>query len=238
MHSADRGRLWAWLALAGVLAALNYASRYAAGSSGGKSPLYTYSAAVAGLIQLGIILGVVLWIAHGKPLREWMGKTAGITLEIVLRSSPHTFQVVKRRWVVERTFGWLMRYRRLARDYERRTEHHEAMVWWATVFIMTKRLARYETGQPNPPRWGAPRPRPEHHAALSTGSKRRRPSRPAPSRRRVADRGVRTFRAPRRLLSPGRSRSCRGRGVAASCCYQHVRGYRAVGAHGPGITAE
>jgi transposase len=34
---------------------------------------------------------------------------------------------------VERTFGWLMRYRRLVRDYERRTEHHEAMVYWATV---------------------------------------------------------------------------------------------------------
>jgi transposase len=108
---------------------------------------------------------------NGKPLREWMEMTAGITLEIVLRSSPHAFQVVKRRWVVERTFGWLMRYRRLARDYERRIEHHEAMVWWATVFIMTKRLARYETGQPNPPRWGGPRPRPEHNAALSTGSK-------------------------------------------------------------------
>jgi transposase len=37
----------------------------------------------------------------------------------------------------ERTFGWLMRYRRLVRDYERRTEHHEAMVYWATVMIMT-----------------------------------------------------------------------------------------------------
>lgn len=72
MRSADRGRLWAWLALVGVLSALNYASRYAAGSSKGKSPLYTYSAAVAGLVQLGIILGVVLWIAHGKPVREWL----------------------------------------------------------------------------------------------------------------------------------------------------------------------
>jgi hypothetical protein len=43
-----------------------------------------------------------------------------------------------------------MRYRRLARDYERTIEHHEAMVYWATVFIMTKRLTRYETGQPPP----------------------------------------------------------------------------------------
>jgi transposase len=106
----------------------------------------------------------------GKPLREWMMKTAGITLEIVKRTSPHAFQVVKRRWVVERTFGWLMRYRRLARDYERTVEHHEAMVYWAAVFIMTRRLARYETGQPQPTRWGGQRPRPAQQAALSTGS--------------------------------------------------------------------
>ena len=107
---------------------------------------------------------------NGKPLREWMKAAAGITLEIVARTSPHSFQVVKRRWVVERTFGWLMRYRRLARDYERTIEHHEAMVYWATVFIMTKRLTRYETGQPSPPRWGGERPRPTQLAALPTGS--------------------------------------------------------------------
>jgi hypothetical protein len=36
----------------------------------------------------------------------------------------------------------------LARDYERRPEHHEAMVCWATIFIMTRRLTRYENSQP------------------------------------------------------------------------------------------
>jgi transposase len=126
----------------------------------------------ARLLLLFATLGI-MWADsgyNGRPLAEWMSKTAGITLEVVLRSSPHTFQVVRRRWVVERTFGWLMRYRRLARDYERRVEHHEAMLWWATVFIMTKRLARYENGRPQPPRWGGPRTRPEHNAALSTGS--------------------------------------------------------------------
>ena len=62
--------------------------------------------------------------------------------------------------MVERTFGWLMRWRRLVRDYERRTDNHEAMVCWATVFIMTRRLARYETGQPPIKRWGGDRHRP------------------------------------------------------------------------------
>jgi hypothetical protein len=47
-----------------------------------------------------------------------------------------------------------MRWRRLVRDYERRTANHEAMVYWATVLIMTRRLTRYETGQPPSKRWG------------------------------------------------------------------------------------
>lgn len=102
----------------------------------------------------------------GKPLSSFMKNTAGITLEIVKRTSPHTFQVIRRRWVVERTFGWLMRYRRLCRDYEKLPEHHEAMVYWATVLIMTKRLARYENGHPDSERWGGERPRPVPQPAL------------------------------------------------------------------------
>ena len=53
---------------------------------------------------------------------------------------------------------WLTRHRRLVRDYERRPEHHEAMVWWATVAIMTRRLARELAAAPPAPRWGQPRP--------------------------------------------------------------------------------
>src|SRR5208283_5505924 len=79
---------------------------------------------------------------NGAPLARYARAVAAITVEVVARTSPHSFQVLRRRWVIERTFGWLMRYRRLVRDYERRTENHEAMVYWATVFIMTKRLTR------------------------------------------------------------------------------------------------
>jgi transposase len=96
----------------------------------------------------------------GTPIAAFVKTAAAITLEVVKRTSPHSFQVVRRRWVIERTFGWLMRYRRLTRDYEHRTDHHEAMVYWATVLIMTKRLARYQTGQPPPRRWGGDRKRP------------------------------------------------------------------------------
>lgn len=97
----------------------------------------------------------------GAPIARWIKTAAAITLEVVKNTSPHSFQVVRRRWVVERTFGWLMRWRRLARDYERRPEHHEAMVYWATVFIMTRRLARYENSQPPTRRWGGDRKRPD-----------------------------------------------------------------------------
>jgi transposase len=138
---------------------------------------------------------------NGAPLRDWMSGTAGIALEIVARTSPHSFQVVKRRWVVERTFGWLMRYRRLARDYERRPHHHEAMVYWATVFIMTKRLTRYETRQP-PPRAGEAN-------APSPPSKRlyQQALRAALKERRSVRRERKSTRCGRRL-SAGDDRAC------------------------------
>ncbi|MEP7359406.1 MAG: transposase, partial [Anaerolineales bacterium] len=43
------------------------------------------------------------------------------------------FQVLPHRWVVERTFGWFGRYRRLARDYEHTVESSEAMVYLASI---------------------------------------------------------------------------------------------------------
>jgi transposase len=97
----------------------------------------------------------------GAPLARYAKAAAAITVEVVKRTSPHSFQVLRRRWVVERTFGWLMRYRRLARDYERTTANSEAMIYWATVLIMTRRLARYENGQPPSRRWGGDRTLPD-----------------------------------------------------------------------------
>jgi transposase len=115
----------------------------------------------------------VMWADSGydgRPLARYAQAAAAITIEVVRRTAPHSFQVLRRRWVVERTFGWLMRHRRLARDYERTTASAEAMIYWATILIMTRRLARYETGQPPTKRWGGERPRPTEQAALSTGS--------------------------------------------------------------------
>jgi hypothetical protein len=87
-----------------------------------------------------------------------------VTVTIVKRSDDlRGFVVLPRRWVAERTFGWLNRHRRLVRDYERRPEHHEAMLLWATTMIMTRQLVRQQTGEPPRPRWGTERTRPQPH---------------------------------------------------------------------------
>jgi transposase len=51
-----------------------------------------------------------------------------------------TFQVLPRRWVVERTFAWIVKCRRLDHDYERLSEHFEAMIKWAMIGLMSRRL--------------------------------------------------------------------------------------------------
>lgn len=66
-----------------------------------------------------------------------------IALTVVKRSDGASgFTVLPKRWLVERTFAWLMRSRRLARDYEGRTDSAEAMIWWSMSMLMSRRLAR------------------------------------------------------------------------------------------------
>ena len=66
-----------------------------------------------------------------------------LTLQIVKRPDDlHTFQVLPRRWVVERTLAWITRHRRTVRDYEHLPAHHETYVYWSMVIVMTRRLAR------------------------------------------------------------------------------------------------
>jgi len=80
----------------------------------------------------------------------------GIVVEVVRKPPDQQgFAVLPRRWVVERTFSWLMRFRRLARDYERLPATHEAIVKWAMVAIMLNRLAR----PPGPRPWSSTRTR-------------------------------------------------------------------------------
>ena len=61
-------------------------------------------------------------------------------LQIVKRSDPHRFVVLPKRWMVERTFAWISRNRRLARDFERYARTVAAFVRLAMIRIMLKRL--------------------------------------------------------------------------------------------------
>jgi transposase len=65
-----------------------------------------------------------------------------VAVEVVRKPADQVgFKVLPRRWVVERTLGWLVLCRRLRCDYERRTDTAEAMTKWAMIGIMTRRLA-------------------------------------------------------------------------------------------------
>ncbi|WP_033821337.1 IS5 family transposase [Kitasatospora sp. MBT63] len=80
---------------------------------------------------------------YAGRLVTWAKKRLALTVETVRRSDDMTgFVVLPRRRVVERTLSWICRRRRCVRDYERLPEHHEAMVKWSMIILMTRRLAR------------------------------------------------------------------------------------------------
>lgn len=87
----------------------------------------------------------MIWVDgaySGGPVT--FGATLGIVVEVVAKLAGQVgFKILPRRWVVERTLSWISRCRRTVRDYERRPEHHAAMVQWAMIIVMTRRLARH-----------------------------------------------------------------------------------------------
>lgn len=84
----------------------------------------------------------------GGKLIHWVEQTCPWVLEIVKRTQGHKgFQVRPHLWIVERTFGWLGRYRRLSKDYECFPQSSEAMIQVAMIRLMLRRLARYSEAQ-------------------------------------------------------------------------------------------
>ena len=64
------------------------------------------------------------------------------TIEIIKRSdTAQGFEVLPRRWIVERTFGWMTRWRQLVRDYEERIDCSQAMIHVALGSILLRRIA-------------------------------------------------------------------------------------------------
>ena len=85
---------------------------------------------------------------YGGGYQDWARTELGITVQVVeppRLGRGHGFQVLPRRWVVERTNAWISRRRRCARDYERLPAHHAAMIYWAAILQLTRRLATTTT---------------------------------------------------------------------------------------------
>ncbi|MFI6366725.1 transposase [Nocardia sp. NPDC050630] len=80
------------------------------------------------------------YAGYSGRLVRWSQQVLNLTVAIVKRCDPG-FVVLPRRWVAERTFAWISKHRRCVRDYETRPEHHEAMVYIATIMTMARRLA-------------------------------------------------------------------------------------------------
>jgi transposase len=76
----------------------------------------------------------------GEPFAEAIKELLGATVEVVKRSELHKFAVIPKRWVVERSFSWLEKCRRLWKNCERKLDSSLAMVQLAFVGLLVKRF--------------------------------------------------------------------------------------------------
>ena len=92
---------------------------------------------------------------HNHSLNDWMKREeVGYVIEVVSRpSGSKGFVLLHRRWVVERTFAWLGRYRRNSRDYERSTASSEAMLKVCSIHQMLRLLSPDQSRTPVPFRY-------------------------------------------------------------------------------------
>ena len=93
--------------------------------------------------RLKVIFGDSAYGRSGLP--QWVNETFGWVLQTILRPvHVKGFVVLPKRWIVERTFAWLARYRRHSKDYEKTAASSEAITYIAMINLMSKRLANAE----------------------------------------------------------------------------------------------
>jgi putative transposase len=79
----------------------------------------------------------------GEPLAKWCQEEGGWDLEVVEPNrEAEGFEVMPKRWIVERTFSWIGRNRRMSKDYERSVQTSECLMKVATIRLILRRLAR------------------------------------------------------------------------------------------------
>jgi len=85
-----------------------------------------------------------VWVDAGykRGVQEWCAEQRGVVLQGVEKEpGQRGFAVQKRRWVIERTFGWFSAHRRLAKDYEVLPHQGEGLLWFASLRVLLRRLA-------------------------------------------------------------------------------------------------
>jgi putative transposase len=87
----------------------------------------------------------VIWVDQGysgQNFAQAVVQVCGekVRVEVIERTS-QKFERLPKRWIVERTFGWLNRFRRLSKDYELYSEVSEAMIYGSLIRLMVRRLA-------------------------------------------------------------------------------------------------
>jgi putative transposase len=81
----------------------------------------------------------------GEKFIKWAKEKFGCVIEVIKKKKGKGFHVLPRRWVVERTFAWLNRYRRLSKDYERKPTSSSSHVYVASIRLMLRRIFKERT---------------------------------------------------------------------------------------------
>lgn len=103
--------------------------------------LFVFKRLQAAFARLKVVFADGAYGRNGLP--AWVQATFGWILQTVLRPvNASGFVVLPKRWIVERTFAWICRYRRHSKDYERNPETSEAMIHLAMINLMSRRLAK------------------------------------------------------------------------------------------------
>ena len=86
----------------------------------------------------------LIWVDQGfsgENFARVIGQLTQANVEVICRQSAG-FEILPKRWIVERTFGWWSYYRRLSKDYELLPEMSEAMIYGVMIHLMLRRLAQ------------------------------------------------------------------------------------------------
>jgi putative transposase len=87
---------------------------------------------------------VVIWVDQGfsgQNFERVIKQLCAAKVNVICRTKPG-FQVLPKRWIVERTFAWWNQYRRLSKDYELLPETSESMIYTVMICLMLKRLVK------------------------------------------------------------------------------------------------